>query len=209
MGAAEVEVDESLLVCSADPDSTVVEGASVIDPELALPVSDALDFDVCLVDVTGSPNAFVDAGGSVVISGVGSVISVVLAPDVYAQKQFGVLVGMKSPTVLEPKLALVYVTRNSCAFSVFVFARLARGVGEPPLHSVYAEGRGMTPPACGPPSPQHTISDRLSEWLLPFQKAGFHMSWTVLMISPSQQNVWKSDSCVPFVEFAHWYLSPS
>lgn len=98
------------------------------------PVDPAPELEVGLVSeavVIGNPNWSVVAGGKVVISGVGSVISVVATSLVSAQKQFGVFVGMKSPTVLSPKLALVYVTRNGTALSVFVAARLASGVGDP------------------------------------------------------------------------------
>lgn len=83
-------------------------------PELD-PVDSAIEVETGVVfEVVVSmenPKASVVAGGSVVISGAGSVTSSISAPTVYAQKQRGVSVGMKSPTVLSPKLALVYVTR--------------------------------------------------------------------------------------------------
>lgn len=41
---------------------------------------------------------------------------------------------MKSPVVVEPYDALVYVTRKFCAFFVFVAAKLASGTGVPAVH---------------------------------------------------------------------------
>lgn len=57
--------------------------------------------------------------------------------------------------------------------------------------------------------PQQIMSAKFTEWSSPFQKAGFQISCTELMISPLQQKVSKSDSLVPCVSFAHWYLVPS
>jgi hypothetical protein len=70
---------------------------------------------------------------------------------VFAQRQYGVNVGMKSPVVSEPYDALVYVTKKSCPFCVFVAARLTSGTGVPDEHSVAGyEIIGPIPPCCGP-----------------------------------------------------------
>lgn len=51
---------------------------------------------------------------SVVICAAGTVMVVICTPlFVYAQKQYGDSVGMKSPGVGPPKDALVYVTKKS------------------------------------------------------------------------------------------------
>jgi hypothetical protein len=90
------------------------------------------------VEVTmGSPNTSVVGDGSVVIWAVGTVISVVATPcAVSAHRHHGVSVGMKSPVVVSPNDALVYVTRYNCAFPVFVAARDASGVAVPSAHSL-------------------------------------------------------------------------
>jgi hypothetical protein len=72
---------------------------------------------------------------NVVICAADTVTFVMATPlAVYAQRQYGVSVGMKSPVVCEPKDALVNVTRKLCALRVFVAAKLASGTGVPVEH---------------------------------------------------------------------------
>lgn len=112
-----------------------------------------------LTEVIGNPNLSVVGAGIVLISATGMVTFRMKTPVfVKPQRHVGVSVGTKSLTkvvVLSSYPdALVYVTRNTAAFSVFVAAKLASGVAWPWEQCVRFESMGPMPPCCGPEARQ-------------------------------------------------------
>lgn len=90
---AAAALDVSLLPCDAVCDEAPAPVAVlelVIPPDSAVEVEVTSDSDVVSI---GNPNSSVVAGGSVAMSGAGSVTSSIAALTVYAQKQVGVSVG--------------------------------------------------------------------------------------------------------------------
>lgn len=92
----------SLLPCDAVCDNDSIPVIKLVVPlDLAVELEVEVEVDVGIdseVGVIGNPSSSVVAGGNVLMSGAGSVISSISALALYAQKQVGVSVGMKLPT---------------------------------------------------------------------------------------------------------------